>query len=127
VGLRLAIIGICGGLGSIVRFLISLAASRIAGEKAPWGTLAVNVLGCFLAGIVLYFSVDRPTLSPNLRAAIMTGFLGGLTTFSAFGYETVLLGKDRQWGIVALSVAANVFLGIAAVLLGREAARLVTS
>lgn len=87
----------------------------------------MNLLGCFLAGIVLYFSVDRPTLSPNQRAAIMTGFLGGLTTFSAFSSETVLLAKDRQWGIMALSIGANVFLGIAAVLIGREAARLVSS
>lgn len=126
-GLRLALIGICGGLGSVARFLISEASARILGEKAPWGTLAVNVLGCFLAGIVLYFTVDRPALSPNVRAAIMTGFLGGLTTFSAFSYDTVLLGRDRQWGTLALSVGANVFLGIAAVLIGREAARLVAS
>lgn len=125
--LRLALIGIFGGLGSVVRSLIALAASKIAGEKAPWGTLSVNLLGCFLAGIVLYFSIDRPVLTANARAAIMTGFLGGLTTFSAFSSETVMLGRDRQWGIVALSVGANVFLGVAAVLLGRAAARLVSS
>lgn len=121
------LIGIFGGLGSVVRSLISLAAVRLAGERMPWGTLAVNVVGCFLAGAVLFFTVDRPGMSPNLRAALMTGFLGGLTTFSAFGAETVMLGRDRQWGLLALNVGANVVLGLGAVLLGREAARMVNA
>jgi CrcB protein len=109
------LVGLGGALGSMARYGIGLALPSIG---FPYATLAVNVIGCFGIGLVLP-TIDRAVaLPPDLRLLIVVGFLGGFTTFSAFGNETIAL--VRAGGTVALlNVAANVLLGLAAVVLGR--------
>ena len=87
----------------------------------PYATLAVNVIGCFCIGMAMPAAARLEALSPELRLLIVIGFLGGFTTFSAFGNETVAL---LRWGggLALLNVAANMGLGLAAVVLGRALA-----
>ncbi len=108
-----------GALGSVARYGAGVALGRALGASFPWGTLAVNVLGCLLIGAVLHAADERGGISPATRLFVATGFLGGFTTFSAFGLETVLLARGRDLLAASANVVANVGLGLAAVWLGR--------
>jgi fluoride exporter len=121
-----------GGLGAMTRYAIGLGTQYCCGKQFPWGTLVANVLGCLIVGIVgqrvlaLEQATANATLAHFLRIAVMVGFLGGLTTFSAFGWETMsrLFDQEASSPFVPLvNVAANVFLGLAAVWLGMQLAR----
>ena len=105
-----------GALGSAARYLLSLLALRWCGTGFPAGTLAVNVLGCLAAGIV---AARVDPLSP-WRTFLISGVLGGFTTFSAFGLETRALGAT---GLAGLYVALSLGLGLGAVLLGHALSR----
>jgi CrcB protein len=79
-----------------------LLAGRLLGTEFPWGTLIVNVVGCFLMSIVAYAGA-KAVLSPDLRLTLATGFLGGLTTYSAFNWDTLALVQSGPWlGLVNL-------------------------
>lgn len=88
-------------LGGVSRFLLGGLVQRAAGTGFPLGTLAVNVTGSFLLGILLRSGLGSPTLSPELRALLTVGFCGGYTTFSAFSYETVAMVDQGEWGRAA--------------------------
>jgi CrcB protein len=92
------------------------------GASFPFGTLAVNVAGCFLIGGLSELAEARAYLAPETRAFLIIGLLGGFTTFSAFGNETVNLLRDREWAFACVNVTAQVVLAIGAVWLGRSAA-----
>ena len=123
------LVGFGGAVGAIARYGLTGAAQRaIGGElgaRYPLGTLAANVLGCLMAGVVAYFFVDRPVLTPHQRLLLMTGFLGGLTTFSSFGYETAMMARGSDWWAAFLNIAANVVLSLAAVWAGWAGSRAV--
>jgi fluoride exporter len=107
---------VAGGLGSLTRYLIGLAALRALGPRFPSGTLAVNLIGCFLIGALMAL-VDHRQLDERLRLALVAGFLGGFTTYSAFAYETLALAERRTVGLAALYAALTVvgcFLACAA-------------
>jgi len=117
-----------GSLGAMARYGVGLAAARLLGKGFPWGTLAVNIAGCFLMGLVMELLLDleshsAPTPALKLQMAawkqgVAIGFLGGLTTFSSFGADTL---RDFQGGqpVLALAnIAANVALSLAAVWAG---------
>jgi len=87
----------------------------------PYATLAVNVIGCFCIGLALPSVGRTEALSPDVRLLVVVGFLGGFTTFSAFGNETVSLLRS-DGGLAAANILANVSLGVGAVLLGRAIA-----
>lgn len=116
--MRFLLVGIGGGAGSVLRYAIGLA---LAGATFPYATLIVNVVGCFFIGLAMASAERTPLLAPDLRLLLVVGFLGGFTTFSAFGYESVALFKTNAT-LAALNVAANIFLGLAAVLAGRSIA-----
>ena len=82
-----------GAVGAVVRYGVSRWAVGRFPEHAWLGTLAVNLAGCFLIGAATYAAAEKGTLSPAARAAVISGFLGGLTTFSTFGLEAVALGR----------------------------------
>jgi CrcB protein len=107
-----------GALGSVGRFLLSGWMTRQIGTAFPWGTLAVNLLGSLLAGVVLAWLEGRGDSAPAWRAFLMVGVLGGLTTWSALIVELFLLhrGNGPQWAVayVALSLVG----GLALLLLG---------
>ncbi|MBQ0049279.1 MAG: fluoride efflux transporter CrcB [Bacteroidales bacterium] len=105
-----------GGVGSSLRFLLSLwwkAASQrpvFAGVIFPWPTLAANLLGCFLIG-AFYCLSDRWGLSASTRLLLTTGLCGGLTTFSTFSYESITLMRGGHAGLCALYVLVSLAFG----------------
>ena len=112
----------CGGaIGSLSRYGIGVAAAKAFGKGFPWGTLIVNVAGCFAMGIVLSIIAgleDHSTKGSPVafwRYAVAIGFLGGLTTFSSFGGDTMRELQGGQPGIAFANVIANVVLSLAAV------------
>jgi CrcB protein len=108
-----------GGIGALSRYGASLLAVRFLGSRFPWGTLAVNLVGCFFIGIAFALSERGSGLmTPSMRLFFVTGYLGGLTTFSTYALETTnALGAQNSMAAV-LNVAANNLLGVALVLLG---------
>ncbi len=123
--INILLIGLGGFIGSVARYLVGITIHRYFDIYwFPVGTLAVNVIGCFLIGFLGGFLELRQLSHPEIRFFLFTGLLGGFTTFSAFGYETFNLFKD---GYIALSVM-NSFLqlivGLAAVWAGNAISRL---
>lgn len=116
--LRILLVGAGGFIGSIARYSLSTLAHRWIHDTFPIGTLLVNVSGCLLAGLFWSFVEYRGAFSTDARLFISVGILGGFTTFSAFGYETFALLHDRQYGFAITNIAANLVLGLAAVVLG---------
>ncbi len=114
----LLIVGGGGFLGAILRFLLALTLFN-ASSRFPWATLCINVLGCFLIGILNGF-VQEKTLPTGLALFLMTGVLGGFTTFSAFGLETVTLISTGRSTIAAIYVILSVLFGILAVYLAQS-------
>jgi fluoride exporter len=112
-----------GALGSVLRFLLSKAAGEWLGHGFPWGTLGVNVLGSFAAGALYVLLVERGG-SPEWRAALMIGLLGGFTTFSAFSIDSLRLAEEVGVLTALANVLANVGLSLgacaAAIWLGRH-------
>ena len=117
--LKLLVVGLGGFVGAIARYGISGWVHRRVEGPFPTGTLAVNVVGCLLIGMLMHLVEDRQFLAPTTRLFLMVGILGALTTFSTFGYETVQLLRDGETHLALASVAANVILGIGGVLAGR--------
>ena len=116
--LAFLLVGLGGALGSMARYGVVLA---LPSSSFPVATLIVNVIGCFCIGMAMPAAARLEALSPELRLLVVVGFLGGFTTFSAFGNETVALLRS-DGGLALLNVAANVGLGLAAVALGRTLA-----
>lgn len=113
-------VGIGGFFGAVARYGLSSWAQRFAPLGFPLGTLLVNVLGCFLLGVLMAW-LERAAAPASLRPLIGVGFLGALTTFSTFGYETFSLLKQGETGLAVASVVANMLVGLAAVWLGLAA------
>lgn len=113
-----------GGIGAVSRWTISRGARALwPGAALPVGTLIVNVAGCFVLGLLAERFSMATELSDATRAGLTTGFLGGLTTFSTFGHETVRLW-NTQPGWAAAHVALNLGIGLAAAVAGITVARL---
>lgn len=85
-----------GALGSVLRWLVSSGFARGGEARFPWGTLAVNIAGSLAIGVVLGWASERGPLSPTLRLLVVTGVLGGFTTFSAWSWETLALLRSGQ-------------------------------
>ncbi len=119
-------VGIGGFVGAISRFQISLTlngwSTQRFGRVYPFGTFAVNIVGCLLIGILMALAVDKK-LPDFWQKALVTGCLGSLTTFSTFSYETVGLIRDDRPGLAALYVVANLVVGLIAVVIGMGIAR----
>src|SRR5437868_6955121 len=95
-----------GAVGSGARYLLSTAMARAFGNF-PFGTLTVNVLGSFLASVVMVLALERSALAPDLRFFLVTGVLGGFTTYSSFNYETLHLAQSGAGGLAVVNVAAT--------------------
>ena len=95
--IRLALVALGGALGSVLRYLVTVAAVTWIGPTFPWGTLAVNLVGSFLIGLVQSLAVESLAISEETRLFLSTGVIGGLTTYSAFSYETVRLAETGAW------------------------------
>jgi fluoride exporter len=106
-----------GAVGALARFTVAKAVYRESHGTFPSGTLAVNVLGSFLLGLVVTGLATSP-FSAQLGALLAIGFLGDFTTFSTFSYEAVMLGRDGQWPRAAIYVLGSIALGLTAALAG---------
>lgn len=120
-GLILIFMG--GGLGSVLRYLMAIGVGKKLGEVFPYGTLAVNVLGCFLAGFIIQTFTTKYQITPDLRGFLIAGFLGGFTTFSAFTIDTYRLIDTGFTASAVMYVVLSVVLTIGACLAGVYGAR----
>ena len=122
---RLLLLVIAGSAGTLCRYGLSGLVQSGVGARFPWGTLAVNLTGCLLAGLLFGLFESRWGVSGEARTIVFIGFLGAFTTFSGFMLETTELARDAQW----LSAAANLVmqngLGAIALYAGLVASRLV--
>lgn len=112
-----------GGLGTGARYLVGIWATARFGPAFPYGTLIVNLSGCFLIAFATQASLTIANFPPTLRLAITTGFLGGFTTYSAFDYETTRLAQDGAATAALVNVGVTVVGGLALGLLGLALAR----
>lgn len=110
-----------GGIGSACRYLISTQANKRFGDSFAWGTMAVNLLGCLLIGFLIGL-VDRSLLSKTHRLFLVTGLLGGFTTFSSFSIESIGMILGGSIGRGLLNIGVNVILGLGLTLIGLLAA-----
>ncbi len=115
---KLLLIMLAGGLGSGLRYGLGGLVHRYLPASYPWGTLAVNLAGCFLFGVLWALAEGRWTISPEMRAIILIGFLGGFTTFSSFAFETTQFLRDGQWLFAGINVVVQNGLGILLLYMG---------
>jgi CrcB protein len=116
-------VGLGGFAGSVLRYLVSGWVQHASKSVAfPWGTLAVNVAGCLVIGALSYLADTRGLLHAEARLLLIVGVLGGFTTFSAFGNETMNLLRDGENLLAAVNIGASVLLCLASVWAGRALA-----
>jgi fluoride exporter len=111
-------VAIGGTLGCWARYAMTLLVQGVLGSAFPYATLSINVIGSFFMGLIFTGTLERITVSPHLRLGILTGFLGGFTTFSTFAMETLLLAEQGETGKSALYIVLSVAVGVAAAAAG---------
>jgi len=107
-------IAIGGVLGCWARYAMTNLIQAIYGRDFPLATLSINVIACFLMGFLFVETLERLTISPVLRIGVLTGFVGGFSTFSTFAMEAFLLAEQGEAGKSVLYVVLSVFLGLLA-------------
>jgi CrcB protein len=123
---KVLLIGIGGFIGSVLRYLVSGYIQQLArNAEFPYGTVAVNLLGCLVIGFLSQLAETRGVFTAEARAFAFVGFLGGFTTFSTFGNETMNLLRDSDNTLALANLSAHVAFGLGAVWLGRTLAYLI--
>lgn len=113
------LVALGGALGSVARFKLSgWVLHQSPSWRFPAGTFAVNVIGCFIAGLLAGMAVKQDVFTPEARVFLFAGLLGGFTTFSAFGLETLLLLKRGEAGVAIANAVASVAVGLLVAWLG---------
>ena len=115
---NLIFVGIGGFIGSVARYLVAVMFAGQFTSVFPYATLTVNIVGCFLIGILYALSDRGNILSPEWRVFLTTGFCGGFTTFSTFSYESLRLMQDGEYLYLAMYVLASLFVGLGATFVG---------
>jgi CrcB protein len=122
--LRLILIAVFGAIGTLARYGLQGLVHARTGGTFPYGTLLVNLSGCFLLGLIGQFTLNRMVIPADWRVAIAVGFFGGYTTFSSFGWETAKMLEDGEWlpatTYVAASVVAGLLLSVAGIRLANR-------
>jgi fluoride exporter len=116
-------IAIGGTLGCWARYAMTTMVQAIFGRDFPFATLSINVLGSFLMGFLFFDTLERLTFGPHIRIGVLTGFLGGFTTFSTFAMETLLLAEQGEGAKSALYVILSVGLSVGGAFGGAYLAR----
>ncbi len=122
--LRIFVIALGGACGAVARYLVSQWAAERFGAAFPYGTLIANVVGCFVIGAFMTLATERFIVSPYWRLLVTVGFIGGLTTFSSFSFETFKLLEDARLAMAAYNILLNMGAGFFATWLGIGLARL---
>lgn len=110
--MKLFLIALFGAIGTLARYGLQGVVQIRMGSMFPFGTLLINLTGCFLLGLIGQLTLNRMLISSDLRIAIAVGFFGGYTTFSSFGWETAKMLEDGEWLRAATYVGASVFAGL---------------
>lgn len=123
--IKLLLVGAGGFLGAVLRYLAGGAVQALARSVSfPWGTLVVNATGCLAIGVLSHLAEARGVIGAEQRLFLITGLLGGYTTFSAYGNETFLLLREGETALAAANALGQVALGLAAVWAGRALAHM---
>lgn len=115
-------LSVAGVAGTLARYFLGGFVQGL-GWRFPWGTFVVNMLGCFLFGLVWSLAESRAAISAEARTVLLIGFMGAFTTFSTFAFETTQRIVDAQWGQVAANLLLQNVIGIAMMLLGMRLGR----
>lgn len=112
------LVALGGGIGSVFRYLSSVFVNRFFPNHFPYATFIVNIIGCFLIGFLIGYAEKNQLTSPQFKYFLITGFCGGLTTFSTFSLENVELMQNNQMLIMFAYIALSVIVGLFSVWLG---------
>lgn len=115
----LGAIALGGAVGALSRYGVNIGVAKLLGIGFPWGTLIINIAGCFLMGVLIARTAQMETVSPELRAFCATGFLGAFTTFSTFSLDFVTMWERGEMMQAALYMIASVILSILALFAGQ--------
>lgn len=110
--MRLVLIAAFGAVGTLARYGLQGLVQVRTGGTFPYGTLLINLSGCFLLGLIGQFTLNRMVIPPDWRVAIAVGFFGGYTTFSSFSWETAKMLEDGEWWPATAYVATSVVVGL---------------
>ncbi len=116
-------IALAGALGALARWGLVLLLGRVAGLEFPWGTLAVNLIGCLLIGMLMEAVERTHLIDHEIRVVLAVGFIGTFTTFSTFAYESLQIARSGEWLRMGMNLTLNVVLGFFLVWLGSQAIR----
>lgn len=122
---KLFLIALAGSLGTLARFGLSGFVQRITGPHFPWGTFSVNVIGCYLFGVIWAMTENRGLMSDYTRIIILVGFMGAFTTFSTYIFESSQMLRDSQWLAVLGNLMANNIVGFLFLYLGIQTTKLI--
>ena len=110
--MRLLLVAVFGAVGTLARYGLQGLVQVRMGSTFPYGTLLINLSGCFFLGLIGQFTLNRMIVSPEMRMAIAVGFFGGFTTFSSFGWETAKMFEAGEWLRATTYVTSSVVLGL---------------
>ena len=116
--LNLLAIAIGGAIGAVARYLLSAFVLRVSGTLFPLGTFVVNVIGCVVFGAIAGAATQRVEMSPTVRLFLLTGILGGFTTFSSYAFESFVLVRDGQFLWATINVVGQVVAGLVGLWVG---------
>ena len=116
-------VAVGSALGGVSRFLLAAFLQERVQTSFPVGTFVINITGSLLLGFFLRYALETPSITPELRAGLTTGFCGGYTTFSTYSYETARLIENGEYARAALYASFSVALGLAGIFLGMAVAR----
>jgi fluoride exporter len=120
---KILFVAVGGSIGAVSRYIVSNWAAEVWGSDFPYGTLIVNVVGCFIIGAFMTLTTERLIVNPYWRLLVTVGFVGGLTTFSSFGYETLKLAGDGNIHYAVYNIGFNFIFGMLATWMGIGIAR----
>jgi fluoride exporter len=123
--IKLVWIALAGALGTLARYGLAGLAQRLNGVSFPWGTVTVNLVGCFLAGVLWVLFESRWTISGETRVVVLVGFLGAFTTFSTLVLETGQMLRSAEWLYATANVVLQNGLGLVALFAGAALARMI--
>lgn len=121
---KLLWLGVAGAAGTVARYSLAGFVQQAGNGSFPWGTLAVNVVGCLVAGLFWAIAEDRTAISGETRVIVLVGFMGAFTTFSAFMAETGELLQDAEWTWALGNLTLQNVLGVGMFLVGLSVGRL---
>ena len=114
----LILVALGGGIGSMLRYLTTIIIQKYYAAVFPLATLAANIIGCLAVGIIMGLLQKNQLENSTMRWLLVTGFCGGYTTFSAFGYENITMMQNGQFGTAFFYIASSIIIGLLAVFAG---------